>query len=70
MCGAKAYDREILRMKGPAAVTNFPAHTYGVLGTAHIGQQQGKNLHLCATKALSSECQRVRLSVWEIHSGK
>lgn len=48
MYDAQAYDREMLRMKGPGAVTNFPAHTYGLLGTAQNGQQRGKFFHLCA----------------------
>ncbi len=68
--GAQAYDREMLRMKGPAAVTNFPAHTYGALSTAQNGQQRGKKLHLCAmvAKVISSEYKPVHFSAWEMHS--
>ncbi|BDA43997.1 probable AP2-like ethylene-responsive transcription factor CRL5 [Coccomyxa sp. Obi] len=65
VAAAQAYDREMLRMKGPAAVTNFPGHTYGVLGTAQNGQQRGKNLHLCAMVARNkaSECKPVHFSM-------
>lgn len=41
MC-VQAYDREMLRMKGHAATTNFPAHTYGPIAALQDGQQAGK----------------------------